>query len=68
MAKGTWYPTKQAWAEAKAEECRKQVEELRIRPTNRAHKTREKYADIRFLLDEARKYTAMATRFKAAGM
>lgn len=68
MAKGTWYPTKQAWAEARAAECKKQADELKFRPTNRAHKTHEKYADIRFLNSEARRFAALAARYEAAGL
>lgn len=68
MTKGMWYPTKQAWAEARAAECKKQAEELKFRPTSRAHKTKEKYADIRFLNSEARRFSDLAARYAAAGI
>lgn len=64
----TWYPTKAAWAEARAAECRKTYSELRFGSSGGSYiKAARKGQSMRFLLDEAARFDRKADRFRERG-
>lgn len=68
MATRTYYPTKAAWAAAKAKELREEADSLPYVPAANWRGVRRRAMSKRVLLEEARRFEQIASNMEARGL